>query len=103
MKTEPRIIASLVPALLLSTLALQPSTCSAATTINATDKYAYGANLGWMDWRGDTNSGAVIGEYVCSGYLYAANIGWINLGNGSPANQIQYQNNSATDYGVNQD
>jgi hypothetical protein len=57
----------------------------------------------WMNWTGDTNNGAVIGEYVCSGYIYSANVGWISLGNGAPANQIQYQNNSATDCGVNQD
>jgi hypothetical protein len=56
-----------------------------------------------MDWRGDTNNGAVIGEYVCSGYLYAANVGWINLGGGAPTNGIYYQNLSANDFGVNQD
>src|SRR5437773_9615512 len=75
----------------------------AATTINTTNKYAYGANIGWMDWRGDTNNGAIIGEYVCSGYVYAANVGWINLGNGSPTNGIQYKNLSTNDFGVNQD
>ena len=85
---------------LLATLGLS---APAATTIDAANKYAYAANLGWVDWRGDTNNGAVIGEYVCSGYLYSANVGWINLGSGSPANQIQYQNNSASDFGVNQD
>lgn len=78
-------------------------TAGAATSINATNKFAYGANIGWIDWRGDTNSGAVIGEYVCSGYIYSANVGWIHLGSNAPANGIQYQNNSATDYGVNQD
>jgi len=36
-------------------------------------------------------------------YAYAANVGWLDLGNGAPANQIQYQNNSAADFGVNQD
>src|SRR5882757_3837098 len=75
----------------------------AATTINTVNKFAYGANLGWMDWRGDTNNGAVIGEYVCSGYVWSANVGWIHLGSGAPANGIRYQNNSATDYGVNHD
>lgn len=81
------------------------SACAASTTttIDAANKYAYGANLGWMDCRGDTNNGAVIGEYVCSGYIYSANVGWINLGSGSPANKIYYQNNSANDFGVNQD
>src|SRR5690349_12388726 len=75
----------------------------AASTINAANKYAYGANVGWMDFRGDTNNGAVMGEYVCSGNIYAANVGWINLGSGTPVNHIQYQNNAANDYGVNHD
>jgi hypothetical protein len=75
----------------------------AATTIDPANRYAYAANLGWLDCRGDTNNGGVIGEYVCSGCLYSANVGWINLGSGSPTNGIQYQNLSASDFGVNQD
>jgi hypothetical protein len=74
---------------------------SAATTINPVNKFSYGANIGWMDWRGDTNNGAIIGEFVCAGFIYAANVGWINLGSGAPANGIRYQNNSAVDFGVN--
>ena len=89
---------------LVSAFSLQPSALlHAATTIDTANKYAYGANLGWMDWSGDTANGVVIGEYVCSGCIYSANVGWINLGSGSPVNGIQYQNNSATDFGVNQD
>ncbi len=76
---------------------------SAATTINPANPYAYGANFGWINARGDVANGAVIGEYVCSGYIYAANVGWIHLGGGVPANGIQYENNSGTDYGVNRD
>src|SRR6516164_1154548 len=76
---------------------------NAGTTIDASNKYAYGANIGWTDWRGDTNNGAVIGAYVCSGYIYTANVGWINLGSGSPTNGIYYQNLSGNDFGVNQD
>jgi Bacterial TSP3 repeat len=92
--------------LLCSLLLLTAQSVSAATTIDPFNKYAYGANLGWLDWSGgsgQTTTGVVIGQYVCSGYIYSANVGWINLGSGSPANQIQYQNNSATDFGVNQD
>ena len=84
---------------LLGSLALS----GAATTINAVSKFSCGANLGWMDWRGDTNSGVVIGEFVCAGNLYSANVGWISLGGGTPTNGIQYQNLSPTDCGVNQD
>ncbi len=76
---------------------------TAATTIDADNRFSYGANVGWADWRGDTNNGAIIGEYVCSGYIYSANLGWIHLGSGFPANAIQYQNNSGTDVGVNFD
>jgi len=75
----------------------------AATSITSTNKFSYGANIGWIDFRGNTNDGAIIGEFVCSGYLYAANIGWIHLGSNAPANGIQYHNNSATDYGINHD
>jgi len=74
---------------------------AAQTTINTSNKYSYAANLGWMDWRGDGTNGAVVNTYVCSGSIYSANVGWINLGSGVPANGIQYQNNSATDFGVN--
>ena len=73
----------------------------AATTIDAANAEAYGANIGWVNWRGDVTNGAVIGEFICSGYTYSANCGWINLGNGTPANGIRYQNNSAADFGVN--
>ena len=34
----------------------------AATTIDLVNKYAYGANLGWMDWYADGANGAVIGD-----------------------------------------
>ena len=43
----------------------------AATTINPANRFAYGADLGWLDWRSSTNYGVVLGEFVCSGYIYA--------------------------------
>jgi len=77
------------------------ATCAGATTINPIHKYAYGANVGWVNFAADGANGAVMGEYVCSGYLYGANIGWIHIGDGAPENGHQYANDSATDYGVN--
>jgi len=91
-----------VVALLISSCALVFA-ASAATTINPVNRFAYGANIGWQDWRPDVVNGAVIGQFTCSGYIYAANVGWIHLGNGAPANNLHYQNNSASDYGVNHD
>ena len=77
------------------------ATAHATTNINSTNAFSYGANSGWINWRGDGANGGVIGEYVLGGFIYGANIGWINLGSYNPANHIQYQNNSATDFGVN--
>jgi hypothetical protein len=84
-------------------LLLVPLTSRAASTIDAVNKYAWAANLGWTNWRdaNATNDGVVIGEYVCSGYVWGANVGWINIGSGTPANGIQYSNTSGTDFGVN--
>jgi len=75
----------------------------AGTTVNAVNNDAYGANFGWIDWRGDTANGTVVGLNVLSGYIYSANSGWINLGDGTPVNGQAYLNNSATDFGVNRD
>ena len=75
----------------------------AATTINPVNKYAYGANIGWVNAEGDVANGAVIGEFFSSGYIYGANVGWIHLGDGSPVNGAAYSNSSGTDYGVNTD
>ena len=88
------------PALLFFLLILS---AHADSTINAANKYAYGANVGWINLRGDTTNGACIGEFVCSNYLYGANIGWIDLGDGTPNNGWSYGNTTPTDFGVNHD
>jgi hypothetical protein len=72
----------------------------ADTTINDTNKYAYGANIGWLNWQADTNNGASLGHYFCTGFVYSANVGWISLGHG-PTNRCEYSNASKDDYGVN--
>lgn len=87
--------------LLLGAVLLALADARATSTIDPTDQYAWGANIGWTVWRPSAADGVVVGEYVCSGYVYAANVGWINLGSGFPVNNIQYQNNSAADFGVN--
>jgi len=75
----------------------------AETTIDPMNKNAYGANVGWINAQGDITNGMVVGQAFCSGYIYSANCGWIDLGDGSPANQVAYANDSATDFGVNHD
>jgi len=90
-------------AALLAVWLLPVWAASAASTINATNRYAYGANVGWLDWRGDDTNGAIIGTFICAGYLYGANVGWLHLGSGSPVNGYAYGNLGTNDYGVNHD
>jgi hypothetical protein len=101
MSTRTRREALKKLALFLGLLVL-PLAVRAGTTINGTKAYSWGANIGWMTWLADSPAdGVAIGEFICSGWIYGANIGWINLGNGAPVNNVQYQNNSASDFGVN--
>jgi len=74
---------------------------AASSNVNADSAYAWAPNAGWLNWRGDVVNGVEVGQFICSGSIYSANLGWISVGNGVPANGIQYQNNSASDFGVN--
>src|SRR5688572_21860368 len=65
--------------------------------------FSWGANFGWMNWRSEGTSGAVLNERIASGWIYSANVGWISLGDGSPADGNQYSNATADDFGVNVD
>lgn len=79
---------------------------------NAT-KYAYGANIGWINMRpnessdnptpnADGGDGATVRSTYIQGRVYSANCGWITLGDvDGPVNGHTYANNSDTDYGVN--
>ena len=99
---KPELKLRLLAAVLVLTLGWAGS-ARAGTTINAVNKYAYGANLGWLNAYADGINGVQVTDYTLSGFIYAANVGWINVGSGAPANGIRYQNLSAGDFGVNND
>ncbi len=65
--------------------------------------YAYAANAGWINVAPLANTYVDVNETFFAGYIYGANIGWISMGDGTPDNGFSYANNSATDFGVNQD
>lgn len=75
----------------------------AATTINTVNHHAYGANMGWINARGDATNGAMIGQFYCAGAMWGANVGWISLGASAPTNGWQHGNTAANDWGVNHD
>jgi hypothetical protein len=78
-----------------------------ASTIGEGRSHSWSGNAGWMDWRPSHKDGAVIGQFVCSGFIHGANIGWIHLGSGIPGKHpfrpdaAYYSNASDDDYGVN--
>lgn len=82
-------------------LLILPGTASALTTIDSVHDDAYGANIGWINARGDIANGLVVGEAFCSGYMYGANVGWIDMGDGMPDDGLAYSNSASNDYGVN--
>lgn len=89
--------------LALATLIPQLSTpARAQSNVSATNRYAYGANTGWLDARaGDGAFGLKAGPCVLKGFIYSANCGWINVGNGQPQDGQQYSNTDGSDAGVN--
>ena len=74
----------------------------ASSNIDPEHSSAYGANMGWIEARGDGTNGAVVGTYYCTGYVWSANCGWIGMGNG-PTNGWHYSNAAVGDWGVNHD
>ena len=49
--------------------------------------YAYGANIGWINFESTGNPRLRFSDGRLEGYAYSANCGWINLGDGSFAVQ----------------
>jgi hypothetical protein len=45
-------------------------------------QYAYGENVGWLNFQPSTGDGVQVSSTELTGYVWAENIGWINL---SPA------------------
>ena len=70
-------------------------TTYAGSTVSPTNALAYGANIGWCNWRPDAVNGVAIDPFLCHGYIYCANVGWIHLGNGTPPNG-KYANTSGS-------
>ncbi len=49
---------------------------------NDDSRYAYGENIGWLNFDPNKGPGVTVGDTQLAGYIWAQNVGWINL---SPA------------------
>lgn len=91
------LVAALIALLLAVTSAAQTS------NVDTTDRWAWGENVGWTNWR-DADGGAAgcwVGPGFLAGAVWGENIGWIRLGDGSPASGSAYANTTGDDHGVN--
>ena len=78
---------------------------SGPSNVRTTDKFSWGENIGFMNWRDaeESAAGVRIQPTILSGYVWAENIGYIHLGDGQPADGLHYANADSTDFGVNID
>jgi len=79
----------------------------AQSNVDAFRKFAFGENIGFINWR---NAGSPSGaqgvrmqDRILSGFAWGENIGFMNFGDGTPVNNVQYDNLSNVDFGVNRD
>ena len=72
----------------------------AAGNIDATNKYAWGTNIGWVNFN-PTHGGVTVYADHLEGYAWAENIGWIRLGTCTGGSPCTHANTSPTNYGVN--
>lgn len=77
----------------------------AQSNIDAVNKYGWGENVGWTNWRDAdaTNDGVMVGSTFMGGFIWAENVGYINVGDGAPVNGVSYGNIFGFDSGVNID
>ena len=75
---------------------------AATGNIDATDKWAWGTNAGWINFRPEHGGVTVYGDHL-EGYAWGENIGWIRLGIHTGGGAHTYGNTTNTNYGVNND
>jgi len=73
-----------------------------ASHIDDTNKYAWGANVGWINFN-PTDGGVTVYTDHLEGYAWGENAGWIRMGTHAAGGTHAYGNSSTSDYGVNID
>jgi len=75
---------------------------AAAGNIGAVDKWAWGSNVGWINFA-PPHGGVTVYDDHLEGYAWAENIGWIRLGAHTGGSPHTYANDAVDNYGVNND
>jgi hypothetical protein len=92
-------------ALGLVSVALRPGSAqarAAAGSIHADDHWAWGSNIGWINFA-PAHGGVTVYVDHLEGYAWGENIGWIRMGSYESGGPHVYANTAAGNYGVNND
>jgi hypothetical protein len=74
----------------------------AAGNIDSTYKWAWGTNVGWINFA-PTHGGVTVYDDHLEGYAWGENIGWIRMGTHTDGSPHTYLNTMKDNYGVNND
>ncbi len=99
-----RVITNIRYPVLIALIVLCLITVAQAATgpIDAIDKWAWGANAGWINFRPEHGGVTVYSDHL-EGYAWGENVGWIRMGNYDGGGAHTYANDAADTYGVNND
>lgn len=104
MMTKKIIIQIVYIALIVGVVFGAVKVVQAATgTIDPTHKWAWGANIGWINFAPPHGGGVTVYDDHLEGYVWAENVGWIRLGTHIGGSPHTYANTNNTNYGVNND
>jgi len=71
------VVVMLLPASLVLAGVIDPT--ENIDPYNDESQYAYGENVGWLNFEPSQGPGVTVGDGELSGYAWGENIGWINL------------------------
>ena len=84
-------------------LFLTPPKAQAAGNIDASHRFAWSSNAGWVNFNPNNFGGVSVYADHLEGYAWAENVGWILLGTKSDGSEGSYANDGIATYGVNHD
>ncbi len=89
----------------LAALALTAAAHAQFCDVSDTDKFAWGENIGWLNFRDAGTPAAsgglvVLGDHV-GGWVWGENVGWISLGASTSSIDGPYSNATGPTHGVN--
>ena len=100
-KHTPGVFSALLLGLLL-TLPAVGMALAAVGNIDAANKWAWGTNVGWVNFAPDNGGVTVYSDHL-EGFAWAENVGWIKLGACTGGSPCTHANTTNSNYGVNND